>query len=102
MSTFERPDPRTHYDRLTDAWRCLLGEDLHYGYFTGPDLPVQVATQALTELMASKVGLQKRMSICGTGNPAVYLAREYGCRVLGIVNSAVGAKRATVRETRQA
>ena len=26
-------DPESHYDRVTDAWGLLLGEDLHYGIF---------------------------------------------------------------------
>ena len=26
-------DPAAHYDRVTEAWRLLLGQDLHYGVF---------------------------------------------------------------------
>jgi 27-O-demethylrifamycin SV methyltransferase len=101
MGTFEKPDPRIHYDRVTDAWGYLLGDDFHYGYFDSPDLPLHAATLALTELMASEAAFQTGMSVldigCGSGNPAVHLAREYGCRVLGITNSSIGVERATVR-----
>jgi 27-O-demethylrifamycin SV methyltransferase len=101
MDTMQRPNPNTHYDRVTDGWRYLLGDDLHYGFFSSPDLTLHAATHALTELVAAKAALQKGMSICdigcGTGTPAIYLAREHGCRVLGISTSSIGLERATAR-----
>jgi len=101
MNTFPRPNPEDHYDRVTDGWRYLMGDDLHFGFFNSPDLSLQAATKTLTELMASKAALQKGMTICdigcGTGTPAIYLAHERGCRVLGISTSSIGTERATAR-----
>ena len=30
-------DPAVHYDRVTDTWAHLLGDDLHYGLFATGD-----------------------------------------------------------------
>ncbi len=90
-----------HYDRVTDAWQYLIGDDLHVGYFVEPDCDLLAATRALTRLMAesAELGPGKRVLDvgCGTGNPAVQLATEYGCRVLGISNSRIGVERALNR-----
>jgi 27-O-demethylrifamycin SV methyltransferase len=37
---------------------------------------------------------------CGTGNPAIYLASQRGCRVTGISTSGVGIKRAKARSAK--
>jgi 27-O-demethylrifamycin SV methyltransferase len=101
MPTVERPDSTSHYNRVTDAWQHLLGEDLHYGYFESPSLQLETATNALTQLLAANAALQPGMSVldvgCGTGNPALVLAREYNCSVLGISVSEVGIQRARAR-----
>jgi 27-O-demethylrifamycin SV methyltransferase len=99
-----RPDPASHYDVVTDAWQYLLGEDLHYGYFESPDQSLAEATTALTRLLAAKAALEPGMSVldvgCGTGNPALFLAREYQTSVVGISTSEVGIQRAQQRAAR--
>jgi 27-O-demethylrifamycin SV methyltransferase len=99
-----RPDPASHYDVVTDAWQYLLGNDLHYGYFENPHLPLEEATAALTQLLAKRAALEPGMSVldvgCGTGNPALFLAREYQTSVLGISTSQVGIERAIARAAR--
>lgn len=101
MSTAQRPDPRSHYDNVTEAWQYLIGDDFHYGYFARPDVPLEAATEALTRLLAESAELQPGAKVldvgCGTGNPAVYLAGQRGCEVLGISTSKVGVARATKR-----
>jgi 27-O-demethylrifamycin SV methyltransferase len=90
-----------HYDRVTDAWQYLIGDDLHVGYFSDPDCDLLTATRALTRLMAESAELEPGKRVldvgCGTGNPAVQLATEYGCQVLGISNSRIGVERARSR-----
>jgi cyclopropane fatty-acyl-phospholipid synthase-like methyltransferase len=66
-------DPATHYDRITSAWRYLLGEDFHFGYFRAQDESLEAATDNLTSLMAESGSIGPDMSVldvgCGIGNP---------------------------------
>lgn len=92
-------NPTVVYDRVTEAWRLLLGEDLHYGYFADPTEPLAEATSRLTRHMADWLQLSPDVEVldvgCGIGNPARFLAKHYGCRVRGISTSAVGLALAT-------
>ncbi len=92
-------NPTVVYDRVTEAWRLLLGEDLHYGYFEDPSEPLGEATLKLTCRMADWAEVDAGVRIldvgCGIGNPARFLAQKYGCRVTGISTSAVGLELAT-------
>jgi 27-O-demethylrifamycin SV methyltransferase len=94
-------EPAEHYDRVTDAWGLLLGEELHYGVFESGEEPLAVATSALTERMIASARLSEGLEVldigCGTGTPACRLAKQFGVRVLGITTSAVGVEAATER-----
>ena len=99
-------DPSLHYDRVTQAWVHLLGEDLHYGHFRSPGETLSGATENLIALMAkrgdihgSSTALEVLDVGCGIGNPAFYLARRHGCRVTGISTSEVGLTTARKRAT---
>jgi 27-O-demethylrifamycin SV methyltransferase len=102
--TDARPDSASHYDRWTDAWRHMLGDDFHVGYFAHPDLPLEIATKRMTRLLAENAALQPGMNVldvgCGTGSPALHLAQEHNCRVLGISTSEVCVERATALAAR--
>ncbi len=86
--------PGPHYDRVTEAWRLLLGDELHYGVFRGGDEPLSVATSTLTELMIDEADLRQGMRVLdvgsGTGAPACDLAERFGVEVVGITTSEVG------------
>ena len=94
-------DPTYHYDHITRAWRYLLGEDFHYGYFRSPNEPLDEATHNLTVLMAEKGAIGREHSVldvgCGIGSPACVLAQAYGCKVLGISLSQTGVELARQR-----
>lgn len=94
-------DPESHYDRVTQAWTLLLGEDLHYGLFTVGDEDLGAATAALTARMVDAASLSPGLDVldvgCGTGAPACLLARDWGARVTGITTSAVGVEAASAR-----
>ena len=94
-------DPASHYDRVTQAWTYLLGNDLHYGFFASGNETLPDATGALTELMIDAAQLSHGLEVldvgCGTGAPAVMLAKRFGVLVTGITTSAVGVQAATER-----
>jgi cyclopropane fatty-acyl-phospholipid synthase-like methyltransferase len=94
-------DPAEHYDRVTEAWGMLLGDELHYGVFESAEEPLARATARLTERMIESARLSDGIELldvgCGTGAPACRLAREFGVRVLGITTSAVGVQEAAER-----
>ena len=94
-------EPASHYDRVTDAWTLLLGDELHYGVFATGDEALADATLALTARMVAAARLEADLDVldvgCGTGAPACTLAREHGVRVTGITTSAVGVATANER-----
>jgi 27-O-demethylrifamycin SV methyltransferase len=94
-------DPAEHYDRVTGAWRLLLGDELHYGVFGTGDESLPQATTALTDLMVAGAQLDKGLRVldvgCGSGAPACTLAERFGVSVVGITTSAVGVQTAQHR-----
>lgn len=97
-------DPASVYDKVTAAWRLLLGDELHYGVFDAGDEPLPVATAALTERMVRAAHLGQELGPrpgarvldvgCGTGAPARHLATTFGVEVVGITTSPVGVRTA--------
>jgi 27-O-demethylrifamycin SV methyltransferase len=88
-----------HYDRVHDAWRLIMGEEFHYGYFSTPDVPLEEATAALTRQMRERAAIVAGDRIldvgCGTGRQACELAADLDARVLGITTSRRGVEAAT-------
>ncbi len=101
MTTETDYEPAAHYDRVTDVWSLLLGEDLHYGVFDTGAEPLQQATRALTRRMLDASQLAPGLEVldvgCGNGAPACLLAEEFGVHVLGITTSSIGVDRARQR-----
>lgn len=94
----ESYEPADHYDRVTAAWRMLLGDELHYGVFQRGDELLPAATAELTRRMIEAAQLQPGVDLldvgCGSGAPACRLVTQFGIRVLGITTSAVGVAEA--------
>lgn len=94
-------DPAQHYDRVTAAWRLLLGEELHYGVFDNGDEALPVATAALTTRMIEGAAFEPGLEVldvgCGSGAPACRLVTDFGVRVTGITTSGVGVDTARAR-----
>ena len=99
--TTEDYDPAAHYDRVTEAWGLLLGDELHYGLFETGEEPLSVATGELTSRMIAAAELAPGLRMldvgCGSGTPACRLAEDHGVTVLGITTSEVGIEKATAR-----
>ncbi|HEY1237545.1 MAG TPA: methyltransferase domain-containing protein [Solirubrobacterales bacterium] len=95
----EDHEPAAHYDRVHDAWRLIMGEEFHYGYFATPDVPLAQATATLTEQMRERAAITAGDRVldvgCGTGRQACDLAAELGARVTGITTSGRGVEAAT-------
>jgi cyclopropane fatty-acyl-phospholipid synthase-like methyltransferase len=93
--------PAEHYDRVTAAWRLLLGEELHYGVFREGVTDLAEATGELTRLMIESGRIEPGARVldvgCGTGAPACRLAGELGAHVTGITTSEEGIRAARDR-----
>lgn len=100
----ESVEPARHYDRVTDAWTLILGDELHYGVFDSLGDGLAVATGRLTSLMIDAARLRGPAEVldvgCGTGATACQLAADHGARVFGITTSRVGVEAATARARR--
>ena len=93
--------PQRHYDRVTEAWRLLLGDEFHYGVFTRGSTDLAAASAELTRLMVEAADLGRDTEVldvgCGTGAQACHLAAAVGARVVGITTSEVGVDAARAR-----
>jgi 27-O-demethylrifamycin SV methyltransferase len=88
-------EPGYHYDRVTEAWRLIFGDELHYGVFDRPEEDLATATARLTSLMidtAANVGPGAAVLDVGSGTGVIAcrLGSEHGAQVLGITTSSVG------------
>lgn len=94
-------DPAAHYDRVTEAWGLLLGDELHWGVFNSGDELLGQATAELTSRMIEAAQLSSGLRVldvgCGSGAPARRIATEHGVEVLGITTSQVGIDAATAK-----
>ncbi len=76
------------YDRFTSV--DVQGSNLHFGYWTDPtaDIPIEDATDTLTDLLAAKLDIGPDSHVldigCGVGGPAVRIAKSTGAQVTGI------------------
>ena len=82
---------RDHYDSLALIYRAFWGDHIHHGLFERGDETPQQAQSALVdyclELVRPAPGAKVLDVGCGHGAPAVRLARELDCQVLGLTIS---------------
>ena len=80
---------KEYYDGPADEiYRLIWGENIHLGVPCNADCPHPEATQHTNEIMAELANLTADSRVldlgCGYGATARYLARQYGCAVVGI------------------
>lgn len=82
---------RHHYDVASDYYYSLWGEHIHHGYFINPSDTKEVAQTRLISLLLEKSALSAGSTVldvgCGIGGTSRYLAREKGCKVMGVTIS---------------
>lgn len=98
--SFPAEEVRRHYDDLTEAYERLWGPHLHHGYWESDETPEEAQVR-LIEKLAEHAPIPYGSSVldagCGTGGPAVWLARNLGCTVTGVTLSPRQAERARER-----
>ncbi|MFE0130490.1 SAM-dependent methyltransferase [Streptomyces sp. NPDC059037] len=81
------------YDQGTELLSALMGGSLHYGYWDGPadTGSMAEASRRMTDLMIDKLAVRRGGRVldvgCGTGRPALQLARSTGAEVVGVTIS---------------
>ncbi len=96
-----------YYDSTIDLYEGLWGEHVHHGYWdlgespaaNGPDRHAasERTVSELAAFAAVPAGSYVLDAGCGIGGPALYLARQLGCRVEGITLSSQQVTRAAQR-----
>jgi tocopherol O-methyltransferase len=88
---------RDHYDRLSVYYRALWGEHIHHGYWEDGESPARAQVK-LVERLAARARIQRGSRVldvgCGVGGPAIWLAQNLSCSVLGLTISPVQARMA--------
>lgn len=96
-----RDDIRAHYDDFSWVYRFYWGEHIHHGLFLTGEETAAEAQEMLVRCCAQCAGVAAGMHVadvgCGHGSTACFLAREYGCRVLGLTISEAQFRVATDR-----
>jgi len=89
----EKQNIEYHYDVPSDFYRLFLGETMGYtcGYYAGKDDTMSHAQNEKMDIICRKLRLKKGEHLldigCGWGNFAVYAAKHYQARVVGITLS---------------
>jgi tocopherol O-methyltransferase len=83
---------RSHYDKLSVFYWWLWGEHIHHGFWRNGETPERAQVRLIEEL-ASRTRIQRGARVldvgCGLGGSSFWLARNFGCSVLGITISPV-------------
>lgn len=91
------------YDRTSHLVATTHGDNLHLGYWTGPedDSSLGEAAERLTRMMMDRLHVRPGERVldigCGVGTPAIRLAQQAGADVVGITVSRSQVEQATRR-----
>jgi len=80
-------DIRRHYDVLSGFYHLLWGPHIHHGYWEGTESPTEAQVK-LIERLASRLEISPEHRVLdigsGLGGSACWLAKTFGCSVLGL------------------
>lgn len=80
-------DIRKHYDTLSGFYQMLWGPHMHHGYWEGGESPAEAQVKLVKEL-ASRLDIASEHRVLdigsGLGGSACWLAKTFGCSVLGL------------------
>ena len=97
-------DVRKHYDRISRLYQMFWGDHIHHGYWDGEESPAQARETKLVEKLIEFAGIKSGSRVldvgCGVGGSSVWLAKNFGCSVVGLTLSPVQAKIARGRARR--
>jgi len=88
-----RKNVQHHYDLSNELYRYFLDEDMQYSCAYWPDLDISLekAQEYKKAHIATKLNLGPDMKVldigCGWGGMAIYLAKTFGCQVVGVTLS---------------
>ncbi|MEN6425325.1 MAG: class I SAM-dependent methyltransferase [Phycisphaerales bacterium] len=80
-------DIREHYDVLSGFHQSLWGPHMHHGYWEGGESPAEAQVKLIEELAARlQIAPEHRVLDIGSGlgGSACWLAKTFGCSVLGL------------------
>lgn len=107
-ASVSRKNVQHHYDLSNDFYKLFLDEDMNYScaYYESQDSTLEQAQLAKKRHIASKLNLQPGNTVldigCGWGSMAIYLAKQFDCKVVGVTLSDEQAKLARQRVTAEA
>ena len=88
---------QAHYDWCSWWYASLWGDHIHHGYWEDGETP-EVAQIQLIQRLADACSLGQGADVldagCGLGGSSLWMAREHGCRVLGVTLSPIQARMA--------
>lgn len=93
-------DIRKHYDALSGFYQLLWGPHIHHGYWENGETPAEAQVK-LVERLAARLEIAREHRVLdigsGLGGSACWLAKTFGCSVLGLTLSPVQAEAARKR-----
>ncbi len=93
-------DIRKHYDTLSGFYELLWGPHIHHGYWETNESPAEAQVK-LIERLAARLEITREHRVLdigsGLGGSACWLAKTFGCTILGLTLSTVQVQAASKR-----
>jgi tocopherol O-methyltransferase len=97
-------DIRKHYDVLSGFYQLLWGAHIHHGYWEDGESPAEAQIK-LVERLAARLKIARGHRVLdigsGLGGSACWLAKTFGCSVLGLTLSPVQVQGAQKRASEE-